>query len=75
MFVKGQKGQKQAGYAPNIAEKFHMEHFNTLSATNFIAQHYTVKVYKAWRLCRREADKETLFKLCFCLITRLPADN
>ncbi|MBJ2130625.1 hypothetical protein JC525_16985 [Alteromonas sp. IB21] len=41
------------------------EHYNTLSAASFVAQHYTNRVYKAWRLCRSEADKEALFKLCY----------
>ena len=67
VFSKGQI--KQTDYAPNIAEniagKFQVEHFNTLSASSFITQHYTNKVYKAWRLCRSEADKEALFKLCY----------
>lgn len=65
VFSSGQTNQEQRNDSLSIAKDFHLEHYNTLSATSFITQHYTNKVYKAWRLCRSDADKEALFKLCY----------
>lgn len=42
-----------------------IERYNALSATSFIAKHCSGEIYKAWRLCRNEYDKEQLFKLCY----------
>lgn len=44
---------------------FVIERYNALSATSFIAKHFSGEIYKAWRLCRNEYDKEQLFKLCY----------